>query len=603
MRRPTALLCLLLLALLPVRYAFAAGPSYAIAMHGDPALPSDFTHFPYANPDAPKGGRIDYAVKGTFDSLNPFIVQGTAVRGILDLQLGYNVYDSLMQRSYDEPFTLYPLIARTVETDDERNFVQFTLDERAHFSDGKPVTPEDVLFTVKLLAEKGYPRYATTAKKIAHMEKVGENGVRFTFKAPDRELPLILGLMPVLPEHATDAGNFDKSTLKPMIGSGPYTVAEVRPGSRIILKRDPDYWAKDLPSKIGFDNFDEIRIRYFRDENAMFEAFKKGLVDVQIEADPTRWTTQYDFPAVNDGRIVRDTFDSGLPSGMLGFVMNTRRPVFQDVDVRRALANLFDFNWANRNLFAGAFERTESYFDGSELSSQGRPASETERKLLAEFPDAVLPKIMQGKWQPADSDGSGRDRDFLRQGYESLRKAGFTMRDGKMVGPGGRPLAFEILLNGDAGLQSALVFSRTLAKIGVTANIRSVDASQYQQRLNTYDFDMMLQMYPSSLSPGVEQVGRWGSATRDLDGTYNYAGVANPPADAMITRMLHVRSQEDFVAAVRSLDRVLLSGAYVVPLYHQPKQWVARWSRIKHPERTSLYGFQLPTWWREPDSK
>jgi peptide/nickel transport system substrate-binding protein len=508
-----------------------------------------------------------------------------------------------MQRSYDEPFTLYPLIAKTVETDDERSYVEFTIDERAHFSDGKPVRPEDVLFTVKLLAEKGYPRYATTVKKIAHMEKVGDQGVRFTFKAPDRELPLILGLMPVLPEHATDAENFDKSTLDPMIGSGPYTIAEVRPGDQIILKRDPDYWAKDLPSKVGFDNFDEIRIRYFRDENAMFEAFKKGLVDIQIDADPTRWQTQYEVPAVEDGRVVRDTFDSGLPSGMLGFVMNTRRSVFQNIEVRRALVNLFDFNWANRNLFASAFRRTESYFDGSELSSQGRPASEAERALLAKFPDAVLPAIMEGTWQPGDSDGTGRDRDFLRRGYEILRDAGFTMRDGKMVGPDGRPLAFEILLNGDAGLQSALVFSRTLAKIGVTAEIRSVDAAQYQQRLNTYDFDMMLQSYPSSLSPGVEQVGRWGSATSDIDGTYNFAGVANPAADAMISRMLHVRSQEDFVTAVRAFDRVLLSGAYVVPLYHQPKQWVARWSRIEHPDKTSLYGFQLPTWWADPDAK
>lgn len=585
-----------MLALAPA--AVHAAPRYAIAMHGAPALPEDFAHLPYVNGSAPKGGRIDYAVQGTFDSLNPFIVQGAAARGILDLEFGYNVYDSLMQRSYDEPFTLYPLVAKTVETDDKRSFVEFTLDERARFSDGRPVTPEDLLFTVELLGTKGFPRYGTTLKKIARMEKVGERGVRFTFREPDRELPLILGLMPVLPRHATDAANFDKSTLKPMIGSGPYMVDEVRPGERITLKRNPDYWAKDLPSKVGLDNFDEIRLTYFRDANAMFEAFKKGLVDVRIENDPTRWSNAYDFPAVKEGRAIKERFRSGLPSGMLGFVMNTRRPVFKDRAVRAALADLFDFEWANRNLFSGVYERTDSYFAGSVLSSHGVPASEAERALLKDFPDAVTPEIMAGTWSPPKSDGSGHDRAFLKHGFEKLTAAGYTMQDRQLVGPDGKPLAFEILLNGKDGEQVALVWQRTLARIGVAARIRSVDAAQYQQRLLTYDYDAMIQKYPGSLSPGVEQVGRWGSASRDADGTYNFAGVASEAVDALIERMLNARSEEDFVTAVRAYDRVLLSGAYVVPLYHRAEQWLARWSRVAHPERTPIYGFQLPSWWQ-----
>ena len=319
----------------------------------NPPCNAGFEHFPYVNPDAPKGGRVEYAWPGTFDSINPFIVQGSGARGSIDLIFGNNVFETLMLRSSDEPFTLYPLLAKTVETDDQRSFAEFTLDERAKFSDGEPVTPEDVIFTLELLRDKGLPRYGVTASKIAGMEKVGEHGVRFTFKEPDRELPLILGLLPILPKHAIDAATFDKSTLKPMTGSGPYRLEQVRAGNSLTFKRNPDYWARDLPSKRGFDNYDEIRLTYYRDENAMFEAFKKGLVDVFIEENSGRWAGQYNFPAVANGDIVKETFKTRLPSGMFGIVMNTRRPVFQNVGVRSALIDLFDFEWANRSLFSG----------------------------------------------------------------------------------------------------------------------------------------------------------------------------------------------------------------------------------------------------------
>lgn len=577
----------------------AAEPRHGIAMHGEPALPADFPHVPYVNPDAPKGGRIDYAVQGSFDSLNPLIVQGDASRGLLDQAYGNNVFDTLLMRSRDEAFTLYPLLAESVETDEERSFVEFTLDARARFSDGTPVTPEDVIFTMELFRDKARPLYQRWIKAVAKMEKVGERGVRFTFgDLADRETPLLLALLPILPKHATDAETFDKSTLKPLVASGPYVVDRVRPGELVVLKRRPDYWAKDIPSKIGFDNFDEIRINYIRDENTMFESFKKGVVDVFPESDTARWATGYDFPAVADGRVVKEAFLSRLPSGMFSFVMNTRRPAFRDRAVRAALAGLFDFEWANQNLFSNAYTRTKSFFDGSELSSHGNPASAAERALLAPFPDAVLPEVLEGTWAPPQSDGTGRDRAFLKKGFDALKAAGYTMDNAVLRGPEGRPLAFEILLNGKSGEAISVAWQRTLEKLGIQVTIRSVDSAQYLQRQQTYDFDVMLQSYTASLSPGGEQFGRWGSAARDVNGTYNFAGVADPAVDAMLDALVKARSREDFVTAVRAYDRVLVSGSYVVPLYHQPEQWIARWKHIGHPDAAPLYGYQLPTWWR-----
>lgn len=575
------------------------GPRHAIAMHGEPELPADFTHFPYANPDAPKGGRIDYAAQGSFDSLNPFIVMGDGARGLFDPYFGMNVFETLMMRSRDEAFTLYPLLAESIETDDERSFVEFTMDGRARFSDGEPVTADDVIFSMNLLLEKGRPIYQNWIRAAERIEKIGERGVRFTMK-PDagREIPLLLGQLPILPQHAIDTATFDRSSLTPMIGSGPYIVDTVRPGELVVMKRNPDYWAKDIPSKRGFDNYDELRINYIRDDNTMFEAFKKGVSSIHIETDTGRWATGYDFPAVSDGRVIKEDFEFGLPSGMYGFVMNTRRPVFSNRDLRMALVNLFDFEWANRNLFNGAYERTKSYYDGSELSSQGVPASEAERALLAPFPDAVLPEIMNGSWKPSASDGSGRDRDFLRQGMEALTKAGYRLDGRRLVGPDGQPLSFEIMLNGPSGVPLATAWGRTLERLGIEARIRVVDSAQYLQRQRTYDYDVILQSYTSSLSPGAEQLGRWGSVTRHLDGTYNFAGVAEPAIDAMIEALLAARSREDFITAVRAYDRVLLSGAYVVPLYNpQLNRWVARWKQIERPQTTPVYGPQFQTWW------
>lgn len=598
------LACSMLMTAATVASSAMAEPAHAIAMQGEPALPANFSHMPYANPDAPKGGRVVYAWQGSFDSLNPFIVQGDGARALFDTDFGNNVFEPLMMRSKDEAFTLYPLIAQSIETDDARSFVTFTLNPAAKFSDGQPITVDDVIFSLELFRDKARPIYQRWVGVVDRMERVGEHGLKLVFNnKADRESPLLLAGIPILPKHAIDRETFDRTSLKPMLGSGPYVIDSVRPGEEVILKRNPDYWARDLPTKRGFDNYDEIRITYFRDPNTMFEAFKKGLVDVFPEIETGRWATGYNFPAVADGRIRKELFDKQTPADMLGFVLNTRRPVFQNRDVRRALAGLFDFEWSNRNLFNNAYQRTTSYFDGSELSSTGRPATEDEKNLLSAFPDAVQPDILAGTWTPPKSDGTGRDREFLRQGFEALKAAGYSMKDGRMVDADGKPLTFEILLNGKSSEQISIAWQRTLARLGISVSVRSVDAAQYLQRQRTYDFDAMLMRYTGSLSPGVEQQFRWGSASAKADGTYNFAGVAEPAIDALIEKMVNARDRDEFVTIVRAYDRVLLSGAYIVPLYYQPQQWVASWSHIHHPHQTPVYGYQLPAWWSQETAR
>ena len=577
-----------------------AEPSHGIAMHGKPALPGDFNHLPYVNPDAPKGGKITYGVRGNFDSLNPFIIKSirTTARGVWDPVFGNLVYESLLHRSRDEAFTLYGLLAETVETGPERTWIEFHLNPKARFSDGKPVTVDDVMFSFKLMQEKGRPPYSSRMKKVASMEKVGERGVRFNFtKEADRELALLFGMMPILPKHATDAENFGKSTLKPQIGSGPYVVSKIKPGESISYKRNPDYWAKDLPVKVGQDNYDTIKIEYFTSSSSMFEAFKKGLFDVFPEGDPSKWQNAYDFPAVNDGRITKDVFHPKTPASMLGFVFNTRRKIFSDRNVRHALSMLFDFEWANTNLFFGAYKRTGSYYHGSELSALGIPASEAERALLAPYPNSVSKDVMEGTYLPSISDGSGRDRKVLKQAFGILKKAGFKLENRKMMTPDGKEFQFEILTTTKEQERLALAWQRTLARLGIALNVRSVDDTQFQRRKGQFDYDVVIARYYASLSPGAEQEFRWGSATRNIEGSFNFAGTAEPSIDAMIKAMLAARKREDFITAVRAFDRVLISGHYLVPLYHLNEQWVARWTRIQHPEKLPLYGYRLPTWW------
>ncbi|WEK48925.1 MAG: extracellular solute-binding protein [Candidatus Kaistia colombiensis] len=599
-----AALALAIFATLPLAQAVQADPRHGLAMHGDPALPADFTDLPYADPDAPKGGRITYAFVGSYDSLNPFIVKGaeTTARGIWDVSLGNNVFEALLARNRDEAFTLYGLLAESVDVADDRSAITFNLNPKARFSDGQPVTPEDVIFTLEILREKGRPNYRSWYSKVKKVEKVGEHGVHMTFgDGADRELPLLIGLMPILPKHATDIENFDRSTLKPLIGSGPYVMGEVKPGERLTLKRDPNYWGKDLPIKRGFDNFDEIRVDYYRNRSSMFEAFKKGLYDVNAETDPATWRNGYNFPAVADGRVIKESVETGLPKGMLGFAMNTRRPTFEDIRVRKALASLLDFEWLDKNLFFGVYQRNASYFEGSELSSIGIPASDKEKALLAKFPDAVEPDVLDGTYRPAKSDGTGGDRKLLRAALELLRSAGYELKGNALVNTAtGQPLTFELLLKDREQERVGLAYARTLARVGIKASIRTVDSAQYERRVQEFDFDMIMTSWPASLSPGNEQNFRWSSANADVPGSYNYVGAKSPAIDAMLKEILTADRREDFVESVRALDRVLISQHYVVPLYYLPEQWVARWSNVGHPEKQSISGYTYPTWYATP---
>lgn len=575
-----------------------AEPMHALSMHGEPALPADYAHMPYANPDAPQGGRIVYGMPGSFDSMNPYILNGTAPRGMNDWILGDNVFERLMFRSRNEPFTLYSFIAETVEVPDDRSWIEFHLNPKAAFSDGNPVTVDDIIGTIELLKEKGRPNYKRFYNTITKTEKVGERGVRFSFsEESDREAPLLLALMPVLPATHLDWDTFDQSSMKIIPGTGPYVVSEVDAGNRLVLRRNENYWANDHPAKRGFDNFEEIIIDYYREDTALFESFKKGLIDIFDEGDPQRWSEGYTFPAAVEGRVIQRTFVQGTPAGMFGLAFNTRRPVFEDQQVREAVASLFDFDWINENLYFGLFQRTSSYFQRSELSAEGRPASEAEKALLEDYPEAVRPDVMDGSYKPTETDGSGRDRAVMRAAVQVLREKGWTAKDGVLTSPSGDPLAFEILVRSAREERLALAFQNMLKPVGIEASVRLVDSAQYFERLKSFDFDMTTNTWYASLSPGREQLFRWASDSADTDGTFNYPGVKSAAADAMMDAMLQARERDDFVDAVRALDRVLISGSYVVPLYHTPGQWVATSSKIDVPDVTSLYGYRPDTWW------
>lgn len=573
-----------------------AEPRHGIAMHGDPLHGPDFEHFSYANPNAQKGGDLRLAAIGSFDSLNPLIIKGVSAGGIRDY-----VFESLMARAYDEPFSLYGLLAETVETPDDRSWVEFRVREEARFSDGMPVTVDDVVFSLETLRDQGRPNHKYYYSKVAEIVRPDPQTVRFVFGPDgDREMPLIMGLMPIIPKHVYETRVFDETTLVPPVGSGPYVISEVDPGARVVYSRSPDYWGKDLAVNRGHYNFDRLIYDYFRDANASFEAFKAGLYDVRPEDDPTRWATGFDIPAVRDGRITLQSFAKATPSGMRALVYNTRRPVFSDPSVRAALGLVFDFEWVNTNFYYSAYQRTQSFYDGSELASTGRAASEAERALLAPFAGTVSDDIMTSGYVAPVSDGTARNRQNRRAAIKALEMAGWVIKEGVMVNAdSGQPLAFEITVASPEDQRLALNYSDALKSIGVEGNVRYVDSSQYQQLRQTYDFDMIFNFWYASLSPGNEQSFYWGMDAADQDGTRNYMGVKEPAVDGMIEAMLAARERNEFVAAVRALDRVLLSGDYVIPLFYQPDQWVAYWSRLKHPEETSLYGYKINTWWTE----
>jgi peptide/nickel transport system substrate-binding protein len=570
-----------------------------IAMHGAPALHPPFTHFSYVNPQAPKGGRLTLGQLGSFDSLNPLIIKGVSAVGVREY-----VYESLLVRSLDEPFTLYGHLAQSLDVAEDRSSVVFHLRPEARFSDGRAVTPADVTFSWALLKEKGQPFHRSYYKQVASAEIVGPHAVRFAFADDNREMPLIMGLMPILPQHHVSAETFERTGFDPPVGSGPYVVAEVEAGKRVVFRRNPDWWARDLPLTQGRFNFDKIRYDYFRDSTSLFESFKSGSIDLREEDSPDRWATGYDFPAANDGRVIKRTFPIGTPAGMNAFALNTRRPMFADQRVRRALLLLFDFEWINRSLFNGLYTRTASYFARSSLASYARPADASERALLAPFPNAVRPDILDGSWRIPESDGSGFARDNARAAVELLRQAGYALEGGRMVEAGsGTPLAFEALARSRGQERLMLAYAESLRRVGIAMSIRQVDDAQYWARLKNFDFDLIQWGWGASLSPGNEQINRWSSAAADVQGSLNYPGVKSPAVDAMIEALLKAREREDFEAAVRALDRALLSGDYVIPLFHLKQQWVAHWAHLVPPATTPLSGYSIDTWWDAADKR
>ena len=579
--------------------AAMAQPQHGIAMYGDPALPPDFVSLPYANPDAPKGGQIVLGVNGSFDSMNPYIVKGTAPEG-----LGALTVETLMGRSYDEPFTLYGLLAESVETDPDRGWVQFTLRENARFSNGMPVTVEDVIWSVETLGTQGAPRYQTAWKAIAKAEQTGPRSVRFTFTGNNRELPMILGLRPILQKAAWQGKDFTATTLTPPIGSGPYVVDKVEAGKFITYRRNPDWWGKDLPFNRGLWNFDTIRYEYFGDGLVAFETFKAGQVSVYRETNAAKWGTNYDFPAVASGQVVKAEIPHQRPSGIEGLAFNLRRPLFADWRVREALTLAFNYEMVNNTLNAGALPRISSFFGNSALAGDvGNPATGAVLDLLAPYKDSLLPGAVEGYALPP-SDGSEANRKNLRKAMALLEQAGWTVRDdGTLVDAGGTPFAFEILLQTgqDDVITAASIYVEALKRLGIAAKITTVDSVQYKERTTNFDFDMTHYIRALSLSPGTEQLLYWDSAGVDQPGSRNWIGIASPAVDGLMQTMLAAKTPEEFTHTVQALDRVLTTGRYVIPFGFSPVSRLAYDKRLRYPAKLPIYGdyqgFLPDVWW------
>ena len=568
-------------------------------MHGDPALPPGFRHFPYVNPDAPKGGVLRQAVTGGFDTLNPHVVKGVPALG-----LGF-AFETMLVRSWDEPFSLYGLLAESLEIPEDRGAATFHLNPAARWHDGTPVTAADVLFSLEVQRLHGTPNRRQFYAKVASAEAPDDRTVRFTF-APgpdgtlDREMPLLMGLMPIHSKAWWTGRAFEQTTLDPPMGSGPYRVKLVDAGRRIVYERVADYWGRDLPTRRGLFNFDTLDFTYFRDDSVALEAFKAGQGDVRREDDPGKWATGYDGPALRDGRIVLEELPHKRPEFARGLIFNTRRPLFLDRRVREALGLATDFAWIDKTLFHGALVRTQSYYPNSELAAEDVPVAK-ELEVLEPFRDRLPPGLFTQPFALPQTDGSGPagGRANLREALRLLSEAGWRIRDGRLVNGAGQPFAFEILLGNPADERVALEFARSLERLGIAASVRTVDNAQYQARLDSFDFDMTVRWWVSSLSPGNEQLYYFGSAAADQPGSRNYAGIRDPVVDAIAASIAEARTRDDLVARVRALDRVLLWGHYMVPLFHSPVDRMARWSWLKRPEVTPLYGPLVESWWAE----
>ena len=585
------------LALAPVVGVQGADPrpttGHGLSIHGDLKYGPGFKHFEYANPDAPKGGDVRLPAIGTFDNLNPFILKGVAAAGLGQL------FDTLTVASADEPSSEYGLIAESVEVPADRSWVVFTLRPEARFHDGSPITADDVIWTFQTLKTKGHPFYRAYYAQIAKAEAQGPLKVKLTFGAGEnRELPVIAGQLPVLSKAYWSKRDFEKTTLEPPLGSGPYRVESVDAGRSLVYRRVKDYWGAKLPVRAGQNNFDTIRYDYYRDSTVALEAFKAGQYDFRQENSAKNWATAYAIPAFTQGLIKKEEIPNQVPTGMQAFVFNTRRSIFQDHRVRQALGYAFDFEWANKNLFYGAYTRTRSYFSNSELASSGLPGPE-ELKVLEPFRGRVPPEVFAKEYQPPVTDGSGDIRANLREALGLLKEAGWVVQGGKLANARtGEPMQFEILLDDPNFERITLPFVKNLERLGVTARVRTVDAAQYQKRVENFDFDMVVGGWGQSLSPGNEQTDFWNSERAGIAGSRNLAGVRDPVVDKLVELVISAPDRPSLVARTRALDRVLLWGFHGIPHYHIRTFRVAYWDKFERPRVSPKYALGFPdTWW------
>ena len=573
-----------------------ASSTHAIAMHGQPKYPENFINFEYVNPNAKKGGTLRLHAIGTYDTLNPYIIKGKSAAG-LHHSFGY-FFETLTSRSKDEPFSLYGLIAETIEIPNERDWVEFKLRKEARFSDGKPITVEDVIFSWNTLKEKGSPNARATWSRINEVIQTGPRKVKFIFPDnKDRELPLLIaGFLPVLSKSWWSERNFSETTLDKPISSGPYVISEASPGRSITFQQNKNYWGKNLPVNNGRFNFETINFTYYRDDSVALEAFKAGDYDYRQELNAARWATQYSFPAINKGNVIRETVDKKTPAGLNALVFNLRKSFFSDIDVRKALNLAFDFEWINRALLHQAYTRTRGMFDNSELSPNSLP-SKAEILLLNPWREKLPKELFTTPFKPMTTDGSGTDRLNLRKAVKLLKKSGFIIKNKTLVGTDGVPVEIEITLRRRSNEKIALAYARNLKKLGISASVRLVESAQFQNIINDYDFDMVFGFWGVTLSPGNEQQNYWSSITANQTGGRNWAGISDPVINSLISNLQSAYTNEKLVTAARALDRVLMWNYYLLPLYHDSYQRFAYWQKLSRPKIVPIYGIRLQTFW------
>ena len=575
-----------------------AAPQHALTLYDEaPKYPANFTHFDYVNPDAPKGGTFRQSSFGSFDSLNPYITKGVQAENITI------IYDTLMRQSLDEPFTEYGLVAGKIEKAPDNRWVRFYLRPEARFHDGHPMRAEDVAFSFNALVTQGAPLFRQYYGDVDKVVVENPLQVRFDFKhGTNRELPMILGQLPVLPKHWYANREFARGNLEIPLGSGPYKVAEVKPGRSIRYERVKDYWAKDLPLNRGLYNFDVMTFDSYRDNVVALEALKAGQFDFWEERIAKNWATAYNVPAVREGRLKREELPNGTPSGMQGFVFNLRRPLFQDIRVREALSQLFDFEWANKQLFSGAYTRTGSYFENSDMAAKGLPGP-AEQAILQPLAGQIPARALTEAFHNPVTDASGMIREQQRKAYGLLQAAGWKIVDDKMVDAQGKPVVIEFLLAQPEFERVLLPFKRNLADLGIELSIRRVDVSQYVNRVRSRDFDLMVGSFAQSSSPGNEQREYWSSAAADNPGSRNYIGLRDPAIDQLVESLINADSRQSLVDHAKALDRVLLWGYYVIPNWHIKTWRVVYWDHIGHPPAYPKSDIGIDTWWIKPEVK